>query len=507
MKEDSGAPGLSEVKQVKITIIFPGRSLETAKPTGSVMPLAPTLLAALTPDEHEVSLVDMFFGDQVDYESDVDVVAITVRTPLAVIAYEIADNFLKREKKVILGGPHIFAFPEEAKQHASAVAIGEGEDLWPIILKDTEQNKLKDFYVCGPYGVDRLDGTVFHKKEKPTLKNLPMMRRDLLPRKRYFMDSIFTTRGCPNHCRFCPVTDIFGPRIRHRPIDEVVAEVATLGKRYFIVDDSVFGHPQIVERPQESQYYLDLYRELAQLRPKRLWTGAGGLSAVNYKSGREILELAAESGLCSIAAGLESISAEGQKQSGAWRKLHYTSPDTFDIHKMKANIRTIQSLGIEVKGFFIIGWDEDTLETYRRTLDFCDECNIIPFIFTLTPMPGSQIYREYLEAGKIFTDRPWDHYGGGYIVYRHPTMSPEEMFDFNAEVMREGYSMKRILERMLQAVRYRLSLDVATSSFFTQMGLRKAYRQLYEQTPRPVAQDYKPEASAHLREDGSRQGR
>ncbi|MEE9401807.1 MAG: radical SAM protein [Desulfobacteria bacterium] len=507
MKEDSGAPGLSEVKQVKITIIFPGRSLETAKPTGSVMPLAPTLLAALTPDEHEVSLVDMFFGDQVDYESDVDVVAITVRTPLAVIAYEIADNFLKREKKVILGGPHIFAFPEEAKQHASAVAIGEGEDLWPIILKDTEQNKLKDFYVCGPYGVDRLDGTVFHKKEKPTLTNLPMMRRDLLPRKRYFMDSIFTTRGCPNHCRFCPVTDIFGPRIRHRPIDEVVAEVATLGKRYFIVDDSVFGHPQIVERPQESQYYLDLYRELAQLRPKRLWTGAGGLSAVNYKSGREILELAAESGLCSIAAGLESISAEGQKQSGAWRKLHYTSPDTFDIHKMKANIRTIQSLGIEVKGFFIIGWDEDTLETYRRTLDFCDECNIIPFIFTLTPMPGSQIYREYLEAGKIFTDRPWDHYGGGYIVYRHPTMSPEEMFDFNAEVMREGYSMKRILERMLQAVRYRLSLDVATSSFFTQMGLRKAYRQLYEQTPRPVAQDYKPEASAHLREDGSRQGR
>ena len=85
-------------KQVKITIIFPGRSLETAKPSGSVMPLAPTLLAALTPDEHEVSLVDMFFGDQVDYESDVDVVAITVRTPLADIAYEIADNFLKREK-------------------------------------------------------------------------------------------------------------------------------------------------------------------------------------------------------------------------------------------------------------------------------------------------------------------------------------------------------------------------------------------------------------------------
>jgi len=470
---------------MKITIIFPGRSLETAKPSGSVMPLAPTLLAALTPDEHEVFLVDMFFGDQVDYESDVDIVAITVRTPLAVIAYDIADQFLKRGKKVILGGPHVFAFPDEAKQHATSVAIGEGEELWPIVLIDAERNKLKDYYVCGPYAVQRLKGTVFHQEERPTLKNLPMMRRDLLPRERYFMDSIFTTRGCPNNCRFCPVTDIFGPKMRHRPIDEVVAEVATLGKKFFNVDDSVFGHPQIVERPQESQYYLDLYNELAQLRPKRLWTGAGGLSAVNYKAGREIMELAAESGLFRIAAGLESISAKGQKQSGAWRKLHYTSPDTFDIKKMKENIRTIQGFGIEVMGFFIIGWDEDTVETYQRTLDFCDECNIIPFIFTLTPMPGSQIYQEYLKQGRILTDRPWDHYGGGYVVYAHPTMSEGEMIDINGKVMKEGYSTGRILKRTLQAVSNRKSIDVAMSSFFTQKGLREAYRQLYDLIPKP----------------------
>jgi len=63
---------------MKITIIFPGRSLETARATASVMPLAPCLLAALTPPEHEVSLVDMFFGDPVDYDSDVDVVAFSI---------------------------------------------------------------------------------------------------------------------------------------------------------------------------------------------------------------------------------------------------------------------------------------------------------------------------------------------------------------------------------------------------------------------------------------------
>jgi radical SAM superfamily enzyme YgiQ (UPF0313 family) len=375
---------------VKITIIFPGRSIETARSTGAVMPLAPCLLAALTPKEHDVSLIDMFMGDRVDYEADVDVVAITVRTPLATIAYEIADSFLQRGKQVFLGGPHTFAFPEEAKQHATAVAIGEGEDLWPQILEDIQRNDLKQFYVCGPFAVQDLPGTVHHVKQRPTLEKLPLMRRDLLPRGRYMMDSIFTTRGCPNHCRFCPVTDIFGGKIRHRSIDEVVAEVSTLGPRYYNFDDSVFGHPQMVDRPEENQYYLALYRELATLRPKRLWSGAGGLSAVNYKDGRKILELAAESGLCSVAAGLESISPQGQKQSGAWRKLHYTSPNSFEIQKMKENVRTIQSLGIEVRGFFVVGWDEDTPETYRRTLDFCDECGITPFIFTLTPMPGSQ---------------------------------------------------------------------------------------------------------------------
>lgn len=465
---------------MKITIIFPGQDIETSRAMALVMPLAPTLLAALTPDEHEVSLVDMFFGDEVDYESDTDVVAITVRTPLAVAAYEIADNFLARGKSLILGGPHIYVFPQEAKQHATTVAIGEAEELWGVILEDIEQEQLRDFYVCGSYDIDSLPGSVYHQKERPKLANFPMMKRDLLPRKRYLMDSIFTTRGCPNRCRFCPVTEIFGAQIRHRPIDEVVAEVATLGKRYFNVDDSVFGHPQIVDRPQENQYYFDLYRELAQMRPRRLWAGAGGLSAVNYKHGRKILELAAESGLCTIAAGLESISGEGQKQSGAWRKLHFTSPDSFDVRTMKENIKIIQSLGIEIMGFFIVGWDDDTPETYRRTLDLCDEMKIIPFIFTLTPMPGSQIYNEYLKQGRIIMDLPWDQYGGDSVVFRHPTMAPEEMFELNKEVMLEGYSMGNILGRTVQAVKNRFSLYAGLNSFFTQLGLRKSYRRRYD---------------------------
>ena len=129
-------------------------------------------------------------------------------------------------------------------------------------------------------------------------------------------------------------------------------------------------------------------------------------------------------------------------------------------------------------GFFIIGWDEDTVETYHRTLDFCDECNLTPFIFTLHPTPGSQVYREYLEEGRIFTDRPWDQYGGGFVVFEHPSMSERDMLEANAQVMLRGYSMRRIAKRTLHAARRRFSMDFAMTTFFTQLGLRKTYRQM-----------------------------
>lgn len=469
---------------MNITIIFPGRAIETTRGTGLVMPMATTLLAALLRSDHDVTLFDVLGGDKVDYEKPTDLVAITVRTPLAPIAYQIADNYLKRKVKVVLGGPHTFTFPSEAKKHASSVTIGEGETLWPAIVADKEKGELKDYYVSGPYKTEQLRGSICHLKERPSLEGLPHARRDLLPRARYFMDSIFTTRGCPNGCRFCPVTNIFGGKIRHRPVQEVIAEVETLGPRFFMVDDSVFGHPQMVDHPEENQYYLDLYREMAKLRPTRLWSGAGGLSAVDYKDGRKILELAARSGLSSIAAGLESITVSGQKQSGAWRKLHQTSPETFDLKKLKESVRIIQSFGIEVRGFFVIGWDSDTVETYQRTLEFCDECKVTPYISTLTPMPGSKVYEEYVDQGRLLPEHGWDHYGSGHIVYRHPTMSPYDMYKANSAVVMKGYSLGRIFKRALLAARYRPSIQTFKVSFFTQLAMKKIFTQFYDNVGR-----------------------
>ena len=94
-----------------------------------VVPLVLAYLAALTPRDWEVRLADEMIKP-VDFEAPVDLVAITTATLNSHRAYDLAAEFRRRGKPVILGGPHVFFFPEEAAQHADAVGVGEGELIW-----------------------------------------------------------------------------------------------------------------------------------------------------------------------------------------------------------------------------------------------------------------------------------------------------------------------------------------------------------------------------------------
>ena len=69
-------------------------------------------LAAAIPKNHSIAFVDELLED-IDYDSDVDLVALTTFTQVVDRAYEIADEFRKRGKKVVIGGWHVTALPEE----------------------------------------------------------------------------------------------------------------------------------------------------------------------------------------------------------------------------------------------------------------------------------------------------------------------------------------------------------------------------------------------------------
>jgi len=149
---------------LKVQLIVPATH-KNRKKSGRVIlpPLGMATIAALTPPEVEVSLVDENVT-RIDYMKDVDLVGITSLTSTSQRAYEIADAFRAMGKKVVLGGIHASVLPEEAIQHADAVVIGEAEGIWPELIADFQKNKLQKFY---------------RQSERPSLNGLPHPRRDL----------------------------------------------------------------------------------------------------------------------------------------------------------------------------------------------------------------------------------------------------------------------------------------------------------------------------------------
>jgi len=143
------------------------RSLHHTKKR-SVVNLTLPYLAALTPREWDVTLIDEQLS-YLDFNAPVDLVAITAWTMNSIRAYEIADKFRERGVTVIMGGPHTFFHEEEAAEHCDAVGVGEGEGIWSLMLEDAAAGRLKKFYRA-----DRLHA----------LEQLPLPRYDLIDLRR-----------------------------------------------------------------------------------------------------------------------------------------------------------------------------------------------------------------------------------------------------------------------------------------------------------------------------------
>ncbi|HNW27910.1 MAG TPA: cobalamin-dependent protein, partial [Spirochaetota bacterium] len=134
---------------MNILIVNPATLDESGRPQkyrkAYMPPLILGILSSLTPYHHTVQCVNDIVED-VDYDGRYDLVAISAMTCQAGRAYQIADAFRERNVTVVIGGIHASILPEEAKLHADAVAIGEADNLWELILDDCEQNRLREFY-------------------------------------------------------------------------------------------------------------------------------------------------------------------------------------------------------------------------------------------------------------------------------------------------------------------------------------------------------------------------
>ena len=407
--------------------------------------LWPHLLKALTPPGHQVITVDgnvvrLRPEELADYvrREKVDLVGIGGMTRTIHRSYAVADSMRALGVPVVMGGPHVSEEPDEALEHANAVACGEADELWPQMLADFEGGRLQP---------------VYRAQEKPGLENYPLLGWEqmdfkqftLLPRglyrllraagyERYDINAtpIETGRGCPYRCDFCTVSPFFGEKVRFRTNENVIRELQVLqqlGRTFvFFVDDNFAINPKRTK---------ELLRAMIEAGVRLPWAAQ---ISMNLLRDQELLDLMKRSGCIGVFIGLESVLPESLAQVSK----SFNKPDEYARILGELHRRGIYS----VTGF-IFGIDADRVGVAAKTWDVLRGWTpgFFPVFSQLTPLPGTPLFKKLLQENRL-EQRHWMNYRPYGAAFQPKQMTPKELETEIRAAWQFAYSATSVLERM-----------------------------------------------------------
>lgn len=395
--------------------------------------LALLILAALTPDTHEVCIEDENITP-IDFGDTPDLVGITVNVDTSTRAYQIASAFRAKGVPVVAGGIHPSSSPDEALQHFDSICIGEAEEQWPRILQDLLQGQLKREY----------------KSDAPVAPaSIPMPRRSLIAAEQYLYTNVcVTSRGCPFRCEFCYNScDYTHKRFQTRPIDHVLEEIAQLGtKHVMFIDDNFIGDPE----------WTRVF--LQRIKPLGLkWNAA---VSSNVGKHLDLLDEMKASGCQSLFIGFESINQLSVSSVGKHQNK---------VQSYEALIRELHEREIMINASLVFGFDHDTPSVFQETLDWLVEHRIETMTaHILTPYPGTILYNRLQQEGRII-DRDLSHYNTAHVVFQPAQMSAQQLLDGYLWMYREFYAFRNILRRMPESGARRIPY-LLFNLFYRKMG-------------------------------------
>jgi radical SAM superfamily enzyme YgiQ (UPF0313 family) len=388
------------------------------KPKGTIFLRFPSLalanIAALTPSKYDIQVCDEQIAP-INYDLDVDLVAISVNTSVSQRAYKIADNFREKGIKVVFGGLHPSLMPYESLKHADSIVIGDANGTWRELLIDFENNNLKGKYVS-----DQTKNLI-----------LPTPRWEIFKGMGYVTTNfIEATRGCSNNCKFCSTSPFYNHKHRTRQIDDVIRDIKSVQsfpkKFIFFVDDNIVCN---------KEYAKELFRALIPLNI--YWISQ---ATVDIGNDEELIKLAAESGCFGLFLGFDSI-LEANLQD--MNKKHN------QVENYKKTVDLLHKYGIGVEGGFIFGYDKDTPEVFTDTFNFLVDSNMESFLaIYLTPIPGTEMYDEFNEQKRLVTD-DYSIYDFRHIVVTPNNMSSKQLYDGVSWISKEFNSKKLMKKRIM----------------------------------------------------------
>jgi radical SAM superfamily enzyme YgiQ (UPF0313 family) len=391
-------------------------------------PTGLTICASVVPAHWDVEVIDECVSDNPHVpKADCDMVGITAMTTQARRAYQLADAYRALGVTVIMGGIHPSAMPEDALPHCHAVCKGDGESTLPHVIADWERavEQHRD-PACGWKGLKQ----IYDWAQYPSAP-IASPRKDLIdPRNYLIANPIQTTRGCPHNCSFCTTPGVFGRKFRQRSVADIVEEIKTAKEKHkswcFIFADDNFGGDQ--------KWALELCAALEPLKVS--W--ASQCDILISRNDR-LLEAMKKSGCVGLILGLESCRQDTLTEAGK----RFVRADTYDWR-----IRKIQSFGISLWGAFIFGFDHDTWQDLMFTCRWAQRMDLGMSCYPiLTPYPGTAIYRQFEQAGRLIT-RDWDKYNGASIVFEPKQMTPAQLRHAQLAAFAEFFSIRSAVRRL-----------------------------------------------------------
>lgn len=336
-------------------------------------PLGLATLAALCPPDWEVTIIDENI-ETIPLEPDADIIGICGMTVQVPRQRELLGYFRKRGHYVVAGGSYASLCPDDCVDFADTVVAGEAEYIWPAFCRD--------FVRGAPQRRYRETGVV-------DLSDSPTPRFDLLKLDKYTSVSLQFSRGCPFLCDFCDIIVMFGRRPRTKQPEQIGRELDLLRSfgvhNVFFVDDNFIGHPAKAKT---------LLRYLADYQDRHGHAFQIGTEAsLNMADDDELMNLFRGANFSWVFIGIESPDEDSLREI---RKTQNTGRDILE------SLRRIYRHGIDVMGGFIVGFDNDTLQTFSRQEQLIMASGIqVAMVGLLTALPRTPLYERLEREGRL----------------------------------------------------------------------------------------------------------
>ncbi len=371
-----------------------------------------------------------------------DVLGLSVITRTANQSFELARRVraLNPGVKIVFGGPHPTALPDESLQFGDIVVNHEGDFTLPLLLERLQES-LERPHLDDLLGVSYLgpDGEVISNPDRPyltgeQLSDLPFPLYSDHVNRGITHNVVNTSRGCPYECEFCSVIENFGRGFRFLSDDAALALVRHTiqlnGKPIFFGDDIFAANrartTRLLERLLSEGDKMP--RWFAQVR-------------VETAQDPELLRLMKRANCAMVFIGLESVNEETLKLFNK----HST------LEKNRSAIAAFEEAGIRVHGMFVLGSDADTPETLRETLEFARNSGLTTTqFFALTAVPGPPLTRRLAEEKRIFAWGDWQLFDAQHAVVCSSRISPSELQAGIFRISRQFYSVSDALRQLVR---------------------------------------------------------